>query len=152
MIMAHQGYFSAVCFMLLWKKIKIQPCRDTSLSRSTCTFLGLSLRKSSAASEVVTLQPSPTLLPKVKWLLDLLEKVLHAQLFGLQWAKESARGDETVKADQLTIISPISKAVSRLHVYEPGRNNLGAPHPCIALIGKGQFQAQNHSAARTQTD
>lgn len=43
------------------------------MSRST--FLGLSLRKSSAASEVVTLQLSPAPLPNVKRLLDLLEKV-----------------------------------------------------------------------------
>lgn len=39
------------------------------------------------------------------------------QLSGLKWAKKSVRGDEQLKVDQLTVISSISKTVSRLHVY-----------------------------------
>lgn len=42
------------------------------------TFLDLALMKNSAASEVITLQFSTAPLPKVNWLLDLLEKVFLA--------------------------------------------------------------------------
>ena len=41
-------------------------------------FLALALTESSAASEVITLQFSTAPLPKVNWLLDLLEKVFPA--------------------------------------------------------------------------
>jgi len=64
-------------------------------------------------------------------------RLLYAQLLGLKQAKESVRGEEKVKVDELTISSRISQVVSRCTPMQPGGNNLNIPHPYIMHIRKG---------------